>query len=95
MNEPDPRIDRLLQAARQACPPPTAPSPWLAQRVIRTLREDGWESDSALRNGILLRALGFGAALVAVSIMLHFLQPQNPYRNALNLVNSTLQLERL
>ncbi len=95
MNTPDSRIDRLLQGARQACPSVAAPSPWLAQRVIRTLREDGWESDASLRNGILLRALGLGTALMAVSLMLYFLHPQSPYRNALNLVNSTLPWERL
>jgi len=84
----DRKLERLLEAAREACPPVAPPSPWFEQRMLQRLRE---EAAPSMDGALIFRMLGFAAAIALVCACLPLLQAGNPYRDTLNLANSAAQ----
>ncbi len=95
MNPIDHRLERLLEAARLGCPPVPEPSPWFEQRLVQVLRNDT-DFLSSFPDGILLlRILTVAAVVALVSVILPLAQTDDPYREGLDLTNSSLQLEQM
>jgi hypothetical protein len=89
------KLERLLDAAREACPPVPPPSPWFEQRMLQRLRSDGAPSLGAFEGVLIFRMLGFAAAFAFVCVCLPLFQTSNPYRDTLNLANSAAQIGQL
>lgn len=86
------KLERLLDAAREACPPVPPPSPWFEQRMLQRLRSDAAPSLGAFEGVLIFRMLCFAAACAFVCVSLPLMQTSNPYRDTLNLANSAAQI---
>jgi hypothetical protein len=94
MNPIERRLDRLLEAAQNACPPIPASSPWFEQRVLMALRKDTTPLSSYLDSTLTFRILALAAVITMVSVVLPFVQVKNPYTETMNLANSTVEQAR-
>ena len=88
MNDP---LNRLMEAARAACPPVGGPSPWFEQRVLLGLREETPALRSALDGSMMLRSFAVAAVVAVVSAVLPVIRPANPYLEAFDANNSVVQ----
>jgi hypothetical protein len=89
------RLNRLLKAAEDACPPVPELSPWFAQRMVKLLRQEETAATSTLlESGFLFRAFATAVFVMLLSVTLPLLKAQNPYGETLNLANSTIQFEK-
>ena len=89
------KLERLLDAAREACPPVPPPSPWFEQRMLQRLRSDTAPSFAAFEGALIFRMLCFAAACAVVCVCLPLTQTSNPYRDTLNMANSAAQIGQL
>lgn len=89
------KLERLLDAAREACPPVPPPSPWFEQRMLQRLRGDAATPFAALEGALIFRILCFAAACALVCVSLPLMQTTNPYRDTLNLANSAAQIGQM
>jgi hypothetical protein len=99
MNPPDPKLDRLLEAAQNACPPIPQPPPWFEQRMIQSLRRDmiplaGPVNEDRYEDRFIFRILGGAALLMAISIILPLVQIKNPYLETMQWVQA-VQMEKI
>jgi hypothetical protein len=95
MNPLENRLDRLLAAAQNACPPIPPPTPWFEQRLVQLVLAELNPFPPAFEGIVIFRSLVFAAVIAVVSVALPLLRPANPYRETLDLVNSGVQLEQL
>ena len=89
------KLERLLDAAREACPPVPPPSPWFEQRMLQRLRSDATLSFGALEGMLIFRILGFASAFALICVCLPLFQTNNPYRETLSLANSAAQFGQM
>jgi len=89
------RLNRLLEAARAACPPVAGPSPWFEQRVLQNLREQPPSLVCGFDGMLAFRIFAVAAVVTVVSVVLPFLRPANPYLEAFDETNSVVQLEQV
>jgi hypothetical protein len=88
------RLDRLLEAARAACPPASQPSPWFEQRMLTILRSEP-PSLFALFDGVLvLRMFVLAGVVTLACAALPLIETKNPYAEALALTDSAVQLNQ-
>ena len=95
MHPSEDRLNRLLEAAQEACPGVPEPSPWFEQRVLAALREQVPTLTNLIEGWFLFRIVAAGALLMALSLALPLLQVKNPYLETLELANTTTaQMEK-
>lgn len=95
MNSSDHRLDRLLESAQRARLPMPVPSPWLEQRVVLSLKAGTMPSSHFIESWFIFRILAGATVLMAASLILPLTQVKNPYLESLELVNSTVQWEKI
>jgi hypothetical protein len=95
MNTPEDRLNRLLKAAQEACPPIPLPSPWFEQRMIHFLREETNPFSSYLDGFPLWRILTFAGVVMAVSVTLTLIQTKNPYLETMEWADTPVLAEKI